>query len=227
MVKQSLILIPPSEGKNSGGGAKPLRKVSPDIKEMMDRLHNYSGQPEQLFGVKGKALSEAIETNKNILNTPTMPAIERYAGVVYDGIGYELLNPAAKEFLQEHVRIVSAMFGLIEPLDLIPDYKLKIEKLDAQKHWRPIIAQDLRNFFVIDLLPLAHRKAVEYEQGISVDFVYIRKEKRIPAGHDGKFIKGRFVRWLCENQVTDPKAFADFKEDNFKWNGFEFVKKVS
>lgn len=227
MVKPLIILIPPSEGKASGGSCRPLIKVSPQLKIMLDRFLNFKGDQEKLLGVKGQALKDAVECNKNILSSPTLPAIERYTGVVYQGIKYPLLSISAKNFLNEHVRIVSALFGLLAPQDLIPEYKLKIEKLDAQKYWKPLIAERLKSCFVIDLLPQAHQKAVDYKDGVAVDFIVQKNGKRIPAGHNGKLIKGKFVRWLCENKISGPDDFVRFVEDGFKWNGLEFTKKLN
>jgi len=220
----TLILIPPSEGKTPGGAGKPV-KPGKAQQEMNDRLHNYDGDWGKLLGVKGKALDEAIEVNQSVLEAPTMPAIERYSGVVYDGIDYPGLSKDGRQFFDRHVRVVSALFGLLKPKESIPNYKLKIEKLDAANYWQPIIAKALRNKFVIDVLPKAHQKAVRYEDGIVVDFIVEKNGKRKPAGHHGKRVKGRFVRWLCENGVVSPDDFAGFDEDGFKWDGEVFFKK--
>jgi cytoplasmic iron level regulating protein YaaA (DUF328/UPF0246 family) len=179
-----------------------------------------------LYGVKGRALEAARKANQNILVSPTLPAIERYGGVVYDGIDYPTLSAEAQEFLQAHVRIVSALFGLITPEQPIPEYKLKIEKLDAAKYWKPIIAKKITGSFVIDLLPQAHQKAVEYKQGVTVDFIFSKNGKAVPSGHHGKLIKGKFIRWLCEEMVSEPQDFNGFKEDGFGFDGRNFVKRV-
>lgn len=219
-----IILIPPSEGKVPAGTGKPLGKFSKDVQEIYGRLSGYEGDLSALYGVKGKALEAARTANAMLSQAPTLPAIERYSGVVYDGIDYPSMSPKAKDFFLQHVRIVSALFGLLAPGDRIPDYKLKIEKLDAARFWRPIIAKKLEGCFVIDLLPQAHQKAVEYQQGIQVDFIVIKKGRSVPAGHFGKLIKGQFVRWLCEEAITDPKDFIEFQKDGFRFDGRNFVK---
>ena len=48
----------------------------------------------------------------------------------------------------------------------------------------------------------------------------------MPAGHQGKHIKGRFIRWLIEENITAPKDFKDFNEDGYKWTGEIFLKEV-
>lgn len=221
-----IILIPPSEGKTPCGTGEPLTKLDDQVKPVYDRLLAYRGDLSQLYGVKGKALEAARLANTQLLTAPTLPAIERYSGVVYDGISYSTLTAKAQQFFNDHVRIVSALFGLVSPQDPIPDYKLKIEKLDAAAYWKPIITKKLAGCFVIDLLPQAHQKAVSYERGVRVDFIIIKNGRSVPAGHQGKLIKGKFVRWLCQHAVTDPKDFSGFKEDGFRFDGSNFVKKI-
>lgn len=221
-----IILIPPSEGKTTSGTGKPLTKLDNHAKPIYERLLAYRGDLSQLYGVKGKALEAARLANAEILKAPTRPAIKRYSGVVYDGIGFSTLPVKAQQFFKDHVRIVSALFGLLSPQDLIPDYKLKIERLDAAAYWKPINAKKLAGQFVIDLLPQAHHKAVGYEHGVKVDFIFVKNGRSVPAGHQGKLIKGKFVRWLCENAVFNPKEFAGFKEEGFRFDGTNFIKKI-
>jgi len=180
--------------------------------------------PKKLYGLKDKALAKAIAANKDVLSSKTMPSIERYTGVVYDAIDYQTLKNASD--FDEKVRIVSGLFGLVSPADLIPNYRLKIDKLKAAKLWLDSNSEQLKETFVIDLLPQAHKKAVKYDNGIEVEFVLKKAGKKMPAGHQGKHIKGRFVRWLIENSVTDPQRFKNFKEDGYKWTGEVFLKEV-
>jgi len=217
-----LILIPPSEGKNKGGEGK-LESIHPVTRELLSRVAG--ADSKKLYGLKGKALEDAIETNKQVLSSGLLPAIERYKGVVYQGIDFDSLDN--KELFDERVRIVSGLFGLVRPSQQIPNYRLKIDKLDAAKLWKPVISEELKGCFVIDLLPQAHKKAISYDNGVVVDFVIVKDGERVPAGHNGKFIKGRFVRWLIKNDITNPKRFSDFQEDGFEWDGNVFIKNKS
>jgi len=216
------ILIPPSEGKNNNGKFGHLKKLNPITGKLLDELNSYDGNLEKLYGVKDKALEKAKEINGKIRKSKTLPAIERYSGVVYRGIGYESIKN--KKLFGERVYILSGLFGLINSKELIPNYKFKINFFNADKLWKKENKEFFKNYFIIDLLPQAHRTAVEYSNGIEVDFVILKNGKKIPAGHNGKFIKGRFVRWLIENDITSPDKFSEFNENDFKWDGGRFVK---
>ncbi|MFW5501182.1 MULTISPECIES: YaaA family protein [unclassified Maridesulfovibrio] len=217
---KTIILIPPSEGKAEGGHNAPLKAVSGITADLIEAIKK--ADPKKLYGLKEKALEKAITANREVLSSKTMPAIERYTGVVYDAIDYQTLKN--KSDFDEKVLIVSGLFGLVRPTDLIPNYRLKIDKLKSAKLWVDSNSEQLKNKFVIDLLPQAHKKAVKYENGIEVEFVLKKAGKKMPAGHQGKHIKGRFVRWLIENNITDPKQLKDFEEDGYKWTGDIFLK---
>lgn len=222
-MKKSLILIPPSEGKRPGGDGPPVQPGE-HARAMIGKLLAYGGDWETLLGVKGKALEEAVKANRRVLEAPTMPAVERYTGVVYAGIDYPSMTAAGKRFFNSRVRIVSALFGLVRPDDPLPDYKLKIGKLDAAKFWRPVLRDALGGHFIFDCLPAAHKKAAPYDDGIDVQFIVMKNGKPKAAGHQGKHIKGRFVRWLCENRIESPSGFEGFREDGYEWNGEAFVR---
>lgn len=212
---KNIILIPPSEGKADGGDKKPLMSATGITADLIEAIKE--ADPKKLYGLKEKALEKAIAANKEVLTSKTMPAIERYTGVVYDAIDYPTIEN--KSDFDERVLIISGLFGLVSPTDLIPNYRLKIDKLKAAKQWLAFNSEQLKDKFVIDLLPQAHKKAVKYANGIAAEFVVKKTGKKMPAGHQGKYIKGRFVRWLIESNVTDPKKFKDFKEEGYEWTG--------
>tara|TARA_Y100000310_G_scaffold294084_1_gene324257 strand:- start:873 stop:1307 length:435 start_codon:yes stop_codon:yes gene_type:complete len=129
-----------------------------------------------------------------------------------------------KELFGERVYILSGLFGLINCRKLIPDYKFKIDFFNASKLWYERISEFLKDYYVIDLLPLVHRKAVSYDEGIAVEFVVIKDGERRSAGHEGKIVKGKFVRWLIENNIESVDRFNGFNEEGYEWDGEKFLK---
>lgn len=223
-MKKIIILIPPSEGKVENGKFDCLDDWDPITLELLGRLKDYSGDLGKLYGVKGKALEKAKLVNSKIRECKTLPAIERYSGVVYNGIDYSSIKN--KKLFEERVFILSGLFGLINFKKLIPDYKFKIDFFGADKLWKEKISIFLKDYYVIDLLPIAHRKAVSYEDGIAVEFVVVKEGYRKSAGHEGKLVKGKFVRWLIENSVESIERFSEFNEDGYGWDGEKFIKNL-
>jgi hypothetical protein len=152
---------------------------------------------------------------------PTLPAIERYTGVLYKELDAASLRVPARRRLDRSVLVVSGLWGLVAPTDPIPDYKLKMSasaprlgKLSTW--WRPQLTKALaaraEGAVVWDLLPIEHSAAwtpaaVPCERRITVQFLD-RDGKTV--SHWNKLLKGSLVRWLVTTGHTDPEALADF-----------------
>lgn len=220
-----IFLIPPSEGKDDGGKGKPLGEYPRGVETIHKRFLEYDKSYEKLIGVKGDYLQESIENNKKILSNPTMKALKRYTGTVYKHLDYESLNNDAKSFAENHFVITSALFGFVFGKDFIPNYKLKMNKLKAYKHWKKISKSFLKDYFVIDVLTNTHRRSVSYDDGFKVDFKKMKNGKKRGAGHAGKKIKGKFLRWIAKNNITNIEKIKEFAEEGYVWDGNCFLKR--
>lgn len=200
-----LFLIPPSEGKTLWGD-KQAEKLTFEFEKPLDIAASAS---EKDLKCKGKRYQEALSLNACIENSPTLPAIARYTGVMYDHIWYFSMSAAAKKFFDEHFLILSGMYGLLKPQDRIWNYKLPIETKGLYAFWREkIIKQimDLKPKKVYLLLPWAYEKLLclkKYAQllhsaGIEIikpDFTRLNGEKLT---HNTKILRGQWIRAICE-----------------------------
>ena len=227
------ILIPPSEGK---ARVKATNAIFSDTNFKFERPVNQVVRllelidNEDLRSVYGTSPEKALgfhRQNQDIFNSPCAPAIERYTGVVYEHIEWETLSEKAKKYMDEYVIIFSGLFGMLTPMTPIPDYKLKMNVLSLQHHWNPILSEALQDEKpIIDLLPQVHRKAYKPNKKnvTPVDFLIINKGKKTAAGHFGKAVKGEFIRYIAENNITNTDDFAGFEYEGFKWDGASFIK---
>lgn len=232
------ILLPPSEGKSSGGDGAPLDLSSfsfPDLERQRElfvgavaKLGTKPRVAGRLLGVKGKALEQAMEENSSVSISPTTQAIGRYTGVMYDAIEYESLSQETRKVFDETVVIFSGLFGLVTPNDLIPAYKLKMSaKLRASKasalHWRKPITNSLKKRVegqvVWDLLPNEHSAAWEpsatgYKHRFTVKFLERKPDGQLKTvSHWSKALKGLLVRHIVANiseasEVESAKVLA-------------------
>ena len=229
------ILIPPSEGKTK------LKSTGPIFSETNFKFEREVGQiirllelidNEDLKSIYGTSQEKAElfhRQNEDVFKSRCAPAIERYTGVVYEYIDWTSLDKPAQKYMEKHIRIFSGLFGFLTPETLIPNYKLKMNVLSLQFHWNPIITKALENEeLVFDLLPQVHRKAYTPAKNvIKVDFSVIKKGKKTAAGHFGKAVKGKFIRYLAQNNIQSIDKFSGFEYDGFKWNGEQFIKEIN
>lgn len=128
-----LILLPPSETKRPGGDGLPLDtrglrfpSLAPERDRAVDALVALSADPDAAARVL--KLSERqrgeIAVNAGLRAAPTMPAVDRYTGVLFDALDAVTLDAPARAWLGEHVAIHGAPFGLVSALDPVPAYRL-------------------------------------------------------------------------------------------------------
>ena len=231
-----LILIPPSEGKTKikSTGVK-FNKTNfifrNEVKVIVDLLENLSELGEDISSIYGTSIEKSElfhRQNQDEFNSRCAKAIERYTGLVYEHINWKTLDPKAKQYMEKHVRIFSGLFGMITPETLIPNYKLKMNVLSLQYHWNPILTKALeKEKMILDLLPQVHRKAYKPNKNVfKVDFIVKNKGKKTAAGHYGKAVKGKFIRFLATNNISSINEFNKFEYDGFIWDGKHFIKEV-
>jgi len=226
-----LILLPPSEGKAPEGEGAPLNLESLSFSEfnktraqMIKALGQLSGKPrvaQKQLGVKGIALDKARADNAGLLDAPTMTAIERYTGVMYDSIDHESLDAESKRQFGESTIIMSGLFGAVRPFDMIPTYKLKMgAKIRLNKScatiWKPPITKALstvaENGVIWDLLPNEHSAAwdpsrVACDVRFTVKFLEAGRDGKLKTvSHWSKALKGALVRHLVANPAAAGEA---------------------
>ena len=181
-----LILLPPSEKKKAatGHGQFDISALS-----FADEL----------------TLAREVGISK-IVTTETSPAIEIYAGVLYQGLGWNSLSSQIQKRANSRVLIVSALFGLLKPLDQIFSYKSKIDS----KLWRePIsaVAKKFENDLVIDCRSSTYKGVwpVNPESTIEVRVFKVESGERSVITHMSKKYRGELARHLLL-QNSDPQS---------------------
>jgi len=149
-----------------------------------------------------------ITRNRELRSSPTIAALERYTGVLYDALDVGTLNVSAREFARAHVLIHSALFGLLGADDPIPAYRLshdsRLPALPLRKLWREHISAVLAasDGVVLDLRSEAYVELGPAPAGPKTAFLRVVSDSadgpRRALNHFNKKGKGQFVRALCE-----------------------------
>lgn len=226
-----LILLPPSEGKTapSAGPALDIDSLScpqlaPQRRKVLDALGEVSARADALdvLGV-GQRLTEEVRANTRLAHAPTARAAEVYTGVLYAAAGFDSADlPAyALTRLRESVRIVSALWGVVSPLDLIPAYRLamgvKLPGLGSLPQlWREpldeVLGSEAHDGVVIDCRSAGYVAAWRPAPGRAWVSVKVLREldgKRAVVSHNAKHARGLLAGHLVTRRGSDPATAND------------------
>ena len=235
-----MILLPPSEGKATGGKGPPWESVDQSFPALADPrrevvhalVEAMGGSPEtrsKLLGVKATKAEEATAVNLDVATAPTMPAIDRYTGVLYDALNYPSLPAKVRRGVDRQVVVFSGLWGVVRPTDPIPDYKLKMGASlpglgKPARFWKPLISDAMADAVaapgtntVWDLLPNEHTAAWDPSvagRRIRVRFLddVVKNGERtlVTVSHWNKLLKGALVRHVVEHGLDNPAGLVDF-----------------
>ena len=172
-----LILLPPSETKRDGGAegsslalsALSFPALTTQRRRALSALRGISRSVAGSTTALGLGPTQRFEIDRNraVSISPTMPAIERYTGVLYDAIDVGSLGATERAYLRDHLVIHSALFGLVRADDPVPAYRFshdtRLPGASLTKLWRdanagvlaegPGLVLDLRSESYVHLGP--------------------------------------------------------------------------
>lgn len=214
-----LLLLPPSETKRDGGRGAPLDVTAlthPELAErrteLVDGVVSLAGDPDTAMRALklGPRLASEVERNQRLRMAPTMPAIDRYTGVLFDALDATTLDAPSRSFAAETVMVHSALFGLVGALDLIPAYRLshdsRVPGFQLRRYWRAALEDLLvaRGGVIVDLRSEGYAElgpAPVREDSVFVRVVSVGADGRRRAlNHFNKQAKGRFARAFLESR---------------------------
>ncbi|WIB79265.1 peroxide stress protein YaaA [Curtobacterium sp. MCPF17_002] len=210
------VLLPPSETKREGGDTErtlDLRALSfPELAAeraaVITAARSVSSEESSARTALKLGPKSIEERFRNLVldTSGTMPAIDRYTGVLYDPLGAREADPATRAWWFGHVVVQSAMFGPIGGGDPVPAYRLshdsRLGAIRLAAHWPEpssrVLAGRTAGRLVLDLRSEGYRQLGPVPAAIVPRVVSVDGSGRRKAlNHWNKTAKGRLVALLA------------------------------
>lgn len=166
----------------------------------------------------------------------TKQAIACFKGDVYTDIKLEEYNKKQLAFLQDHIRIISGLYGLLTPFDMLYPYRLEmgtntkhIIGSTLYEFWSDKLTNYLNNQVTKTIINLASQ---EYFEVIDtkklkpkvINIIFKENTKGIykVIGLHAKRARGTMTNWIIKHNITE---YTELK--NFKVNRYSFNDKMS
>lgn len=238
------ILIPTAKEMNteiSSLEAKPLR---PESQAILEELATYSVQElESFYKISSEKAQEEYERVQALKNgtAKSYSALQLFDGLMYRNIKRENLRKVEQAYLEEHLLITSAFYGVIPAFEPIAPHrldflmKLKVNGKSLKTHWQTAYSEALEGENLIFSLLSSEFETVFpkeiREKMVTFKFMEERDGKLKIHSTISKKARGAFLTALMEHQVTSVEEiqklrFADFnyREDLSTKNEYIFVK---
>lgn len=164
------------------------------------------------------------------LRNPGTAAILTYHGLAFQHVNAPAFSPDELAFADRHVRILSAFYGLLRPLDGILPYRLemqakvKINGKNLYAFWGDLLYQALakERQTIANLASAEYSKAVSpylqpTDSWITCQFLVCRAGKWKALATESKMARGEMVRWMVQNQVQTPRDLQEFTWQDYRF----------
>ncbi|MEG1615423.1 MAG: YaaA family protein [Bacteroidales bacterium] len=169
------------------------------------------------------------------------PALFAFNGSLYKAMAPQNLTPADVHFAQQHLRILSSLYGVLRPLDLVKAFRssfyLRLYNLGADDlfdFWKELITNNLKEeaanlgqevlyLAVEDMLKVVETDILMKDSKVAIaTFKDWRDDKWKEIREFSKPAKANMVDWIIQNKVD---KLEDVKK--WSWKGYKFNEKLS
>ena len=170
--------------------------------------------------------------NMDLYNRLT-PAVLAYEGIAFQYMAPSVFEIQQFEYLQNHLRILSAFYGILKPMDGVTPYRLEMqakdeieEKTNLYDYWGDrlyhSVIDDSRT--IINLASKEYSKCIERylsdkDNYITITFCELSGDKIVTKGTYAKMARGEMVRFMAENNIENPVDIQKFDRLGYIFRG--------
>ena len=169
------------------------------------------------------------------LSSDVVPTVTAFTGEVYRGLDVTTFTKNNFEFAQDSLRILSGLYGILRPLDLLFPYRLEMgtswkvtpKTTNLYKYWGTRLAESLNNEMdenevIINLASSEYFKAVDAKAlnapMITPVFKEFKNGEYKVVMTYAKNARGVMARYIIKNGLQNPEDLKLFNENNYSFD---------
>ncbi|MDD6024354.1 MAG: peroxide stress protein YaaA [Oscillospiraceae bacterium] len=223
------IILSPAKKMRVDRDTMPVREL-PELlnktEQVLDWLRSQTGgELQKLWGCSDRIAAENIRRLADMdLRRGLTPAILSYEGIAYQYMAPGVFEDGQFAYVQEHLRILSAFYGVVRPLDGVTPYRLEMQakasvdgSRDLYAFWGRTLYDTVRDGsgVYINLASQEYSRCIEAyltekDRFITCVFGEMSGGKLVQKGTYAKMARGEMVRYMAENRVVEPEELKGF-----------------
>ena len=158
------------------------------------------------------------------LRSQLTPAVLAYEGIAYQYMAPSVFEDGHYDYVQEHLRILSAFYGVLRAMDGVTPYRLEMQanasiggKKDLYELWGNRLYEAVRDEsrVIVNLASKEYSKCIEKylvpeDRYLTITFCEKSGDKLVTKGTYAKMARGEMVRYMAEHQIEDPVEIRNF-----------------
>ena len=209
-------------------------------RKLIRRMKQFSGQDLSRLMKVSSAIAELNVDRFRHWKTPfnesnSRQAIFAFKGDVYIGLDAYSMDEANLNFAQKHLRVLSGLYGLLRPLDLIQAYRLEMgirvdidDASNLYQFWDDKITKainkqlkDIQSEFLVNLSSNEYFKSVQLRKLNATVVTPVFKDftngEYKVVGFFAKKARGAMARFMIDNELKDPERLKQFSWEGYKY----------
>ena len=207
--------------------------------KIIERIKIFSVEEiEKKFKLKKDKAEKLLEFYQNYENEKSGNALASYTGVAYKSIGIDTFDIEDFEYLESHLVILSALYGILTPYTNIKEYRLDMtnsifENRSLYEIWRSSVNEYFeKEDIILNLASKEYSKLVKSDNLIDFEFWNDTNGKLKQISTNSKKMRGFILNHIVKNRITNINNLKDitlneyvFNKDMSSEKKFVYVKK--
>jgi UPF0246 protein GCWU000323_00901 len=232
------IIISPSKTKKINNLPIELKNISikkndfyPEIlypnitNKIIERIKMFSVEEiEKKFKLKKDKAEKLLEFYQNYENEKSGNALASYTGVAYKSIGIDTFDIEDFEYLESHLVILSALYGILTPYTNIKEYRLDMtnsifENRSLYEIWRSSVNEYFeKEDIILNLASKEYSKLIKSDNLIDFEFWNDTNGKLKQISTNSKKMRGFTLNYIVKNRITNINNLKDITLNEYVFN---------